>query len=201
MQEQPLTPQQSLALIGTMINRVKDRYSENGHLYLVWGWAVLFCSLTQFALAVWVQWPQHYWVWALLWVVYLYQFFYLRRRKQQETVRSWADDILAAVWITFVVLMALTGFVLARAGGPGYYKLIYSSILALYGMPTLLSGVILRFRPLVYGGIGCWLLCILSIFVPAQFQLLLIGAAVIAAWIIPGYLLRARYQKNAAYGK
>lgn len=201
MQEQPLTPQESLALIGTMINRAKDRYSENGHLYLLWGWAVLLCSLSQFVLLTGVKWEHHYMVWSSMWVVYIYQVFYLRRKKRRETVRSWADDIIAAVWVTFVVLMALGGFLLSRSGGPEFYRLIYSLILALYGMPTVLSGVILRFRPLVYGGIGCWLLCVLSMFVPAQYQLLLIGAAVMAAWIIPGYLLRARYQKNADYAR
>lgn len=71
-------------------------------------------------------------------------------------------------------------------------------ILVLYGMPTFLSGVILKFRPLIIGGICCWLLAIVSPFVDNDFQLLLLATGVCAGWIIPGYILRNRFKKNIA---
>jgi hypothetical protein len=63
-------------------------------------------------------------------------------------------------------------------------------------MPTLLSGIILRFRPLITGAIGCWLLSIGSLFAPYDYQLLFLSAAMVIAWIIPGYILRSNYQKQ-----
>ncbi len=66
----------------------------------------------------------------------------------------------------------------------------------MYGMPTVLSGVILKFNPLKVGGICCWVLAILSTLVMYEFQLLLIALAVVAAWIIPGYLLKAKFKKE-----
>jgi len=34
-----------------------------------------------------------------------------------------------------------------------------------------------------------------SLYVPYDYQLLLVPAAMIVAWIIPGYLMRAKYKK------
>jgi hypothetical protein len=68
--------------------------------------------------------------------------------------------------------------------------------LALYGMPTFLSGVILRFRPLIIGGVFCWLLSLSAAYIAYEYQLLLLSAAMIVAWIIPGYAFRARYKKE-----
>jgi hypothetical protein len=68
--------------------------------------------------------------------------------------------------------------------------------LILYGMPTFLSGVILKFKPLMVGAVCCWTLAIISPFINVQYQLLLIAGAVIAAWIIPGYLLKRKFKKN-----
>jgi len=196
MPEEKFTPEQSLELIGQMINKAKNKFGENGHLYLLWGWAILACSLAQFILAYYVKWEHHYLVWFLTWLVFIYQMIYLARKKKREKVKTYTDDIIKIVWITFVVLMFLFGFLFGKLMGEEYYKFFNPGILALYGMPTVLSGAILKFRPLVIGGIVCWILSIISTYIPFQYQLLLLSAAVIAAWIIPGYLMRIRFKQN-----
>lgn len=196
MPEERFSPEQSLQLIGTMINKAKGRFSENGHLYLLWGWAVLVCSITQFILINYVKWENHYLVWLSMWLVLIYQAIYLSRRKKKEKVRTYTDEIIAVVWITFVVLMFLFGFLFGSLLGGEYYRFINPGFLALYGMPTVLSGTILRFRALIIGGLICWLLAILSVFIPYDYQLLLLAVAVVCAWIIPGYLLRKRFKNQ-----
>lgn len=196
MPEEKFTPEQSLELIGQMINKAKNKFGENGHLYLLWGWAILACSLAQFILAYYVKWEHHYMVWFLTWLVFIYQMIYLARQKKREKVKTYTDDIIKIVWITFVVLMFLFGFLFGKLMGEEYYKFFNPGILALYGMPTVLSGAILKFRPLVIGGIFCWILSIISTYISFQYQLLLLSAAVIAAWIIPGYLMRKRFKQN-----
>jgi hypothetical protein len=91
--------------------------------------------------------------------------------------------------------MFLFGFLFSIALGKQYYQYMNVGFLALYGMPTFLSGITLRFKPLIYGGIACWLLSIIACFTPYQFHLLLLGLAVIIAWIVPGYILKARFKK------
>jgi hypothetical protein len=192
------SPEESLEVIQTMINTARNKFSENGHLYLLWGWVVFVCATTQFVLLNYFRYQYHYMVWMLTWAAFIYQTIYLYRNKRKEKVRTYADNLIGFVWIVFVVLMFLFGFMFSRELGEGYYKVMSPGFLALYGMPTFLSGVILRFRPLIIGGVFCWILSIAAAYISYEYQLLLLSAAMIVAWIIPGYAFRARYKKENA---
>ncbi|HYF31921.1 MAG TPA: hypothetical protein VD993_12445 [Chitinophagaceae bacterium] len=200
--QKDFSPQQSLSVIQSMIETARNQFSENGHLYLLWGWVVFSCSIAQFILLYYLDYPKHYMVWMLTWGAFIYQTIYLVRNKKKEKVKTYADRLVGFVWMVFVVLMFLFGFLFGREMGDNYYRMISPGFLALYGMPTFLSGIILRFRPLIIGGICCWVLSIASSYISYDFQLLLLSAAMITAWIIPGYLLRMKYKKeNAVYGR
>ena len=192
MQHENFSPEQSLQVIQSMIEKAKNQFSENGHLYLLWGWVVFICSVAQFVLLKIVGYEKHYYVWMLCWVAVIYQFYYLHKEKRRQKVKTYADRIIGFIWISFFVLMVLVGFSLGQTGTANYYKLISPVFLAMYGVPTFLCGILLKFRPLVAGGIGCWALSALSHFIPYDYQLLLLSAAMVVAWIIPGYILRKR---------
>jgi hypothetical protein len=119
---------------------------------------------------------------------------YLARRKKKEKVKTYTEEIMNYVWFAFVITMILTGLILARVDGAEYYRLI--NLLMLYGIPTFLSGIILKFRQLIVGGICCWVLAIVSTFIPYDYQLLLLSVAMLVAWIIPGYSLQSKYKKS-----
>jgi hypothetical protein len=194
MQEEKLSSHQSIELIQLMINKARNQFSENGHLYLVWGWVVLVCSVVEFILIRYFEYPHHYLVWMLTWLAVIYQFFYLYKNRKKEKVKTYTGEIVSYVWIAFVVLLLITLLISSAQPGNSNFKLISPFILALYGMPTFLSGKILRFPPLVLGGIGCWILAIIAVYISYDFQILFFGLSVIIAWIIPGFLLRKRYQ-------
>jgi hypothetical protein len=201
MPDEAITQRESLALIESMINKAKNRFGENGFLYLLWGWVILFCSLGQYVLLYLVHYPKHYLVWLTTWLAIIVQFFYIARKRRKKTVSTYTEDILRYVWITFVILMFLFGFIFGNrpSSSPNTvpdYLVSSAGLLALYGMPTFLSGVILRFRALVAGGISCWVLAFISGYMPSRYQLLFVAAGVVMAWIIPGYLLRARYKQE-----
>ena len=191
--EKQMTEAESLSIISGMINRAKNRFSETGTLYLLWGWVILFCCLTQFVSLLFFKSEMGDRVWILTWVAVIYQFFYLAKRKKREKVKTYTDEIISFVWITFVSCGFVLVYVLLFQKA---YRSINPAILVLYGMPTFLSGIILKFRPLIIGGICCWLLALISPFVTPVYHLLLLSSAVIVAWIIPGYLLRAKYKKQ-----
>jgi hypothetical protein len=74
--EEQFSPQQSLAVIQSMIETAKNQFSENGHLYLLWGWLVFFCSIAQFFLLTVFHSQYHYMVWMLTWLAVIYQTIY-----------------------------------------------------------------------------------------------------------------------------
>ena len=196
MNQENFSAQDSLQVIHSMIEKAKNQFSENGHLYLLWGWVVFVCSVAQFILLKYVQYEKHYYVWMATWLAVIYQVFYLRRQQKGQRVQTYTDKMMGYIWISFFILMVLVGFSIGEAGKENYYKLISPVFLAMYGVPTFLCGIFLRFRPLVIGGIGCWALSVIAHFIPADFQLLLLSAAMIIAWIIPGYSLQKKYKQQ-----
>lgn len=193
--EEEFNPQQSLELIESMINRAKDKFAEDGFGYLLWGWVVFICSITQFILLHFFHSPYHSMVWMATWLVLIYQMIYLRKRNKIRKVKTYTAYIIGYIWITFIILIFLLIFLVGSLTTGDYYTHLNPIILALYGMPIFLSGIILRFRPLIIGGIGCWVLCIASTLIQDyDYQFLLIPVAMLIAWIIPGYLLRAKYK-------
>jgi hypothetical protein len=73
---------------------------------------------------------------------------------------------------------------------------MYSVILMVYGIPTFISGAVMRFKPLLVGGFVCWILSAISHWVEPAQTLLLVGLAVTCAWIIPGYILRYQFNRQ-----
>jgi FtsH-binding integral membrane protein len=186
-----LDPARSFQIIEEMIGNARNELSENGHLYLFWGYVILGCSMFHFAGLYWDLVSRPDLIWMLTWVASFYQLIYLRRKLRKLRYKTYSGDMLKAVWLVFICCGVILGFVVGRQGD---WKTLYPLILMLYGIPTILSGVILRFRPLIYGGIGCWMLSIAAVFAPFIYNLLMVSIAVIGAWIIPGYMLRSRFR-------
>ena len=81
MQQENFSPEQSLQLIDSMINKAKNQFSENGLLYLLWGWVIFVCAVGHFILLQLdiVEHPEM--VWASTWLVVIFQAVYLSKKK------------------------------------------------------------------------------------------------------------------------
>lgn len=192
-EEKQMTEAESLQLINAMINKAKNRFSESGTLYLLWGWLIFFCCIVQFAGLHFFKYEKVYFVWYSTWLLLIYQFFYIAKRKRNRNVKMYTGEIAKFVWIVYVITYALLVFILVYNKA---YLSINPAILVTYGMPTFLVGIILKFNSLKIGAICCWLLAIAAPFVSYEYQFLLIACAVIAAWVIPGYLLQQKFKKE-----
>ncbi|MFC4232417.1 hypothetical protein ACFOW1_10975 [Parasediminibacterium paludis] len=199
MGKKHFSPQESLALIESMIQKAQNKFAENGHLYLLWGWTVFVCSFLQFVLLHFFQYQYHYRIWGITWLVAIYQMIYLKRKKRERTVKTYYDEVIGYVWISFVAAMFLIGYAISNTGSmfSAYYTLFTPCILVLYGIPVFLSGILLRFKPLTIGGVGCWIISFVASTsltkIPYDYQLLFIPITMLVAWIVPGYLMRKKY--------
>ena len=68
-----------------------------------------------------------------------------------------------------------------------------SFFLLLYGFPSIITGGYRKFKPMLWGGILCWICCVITVFTPNDIDMLLTALSASAAWLIPGIIL---YQKN-----
>jgi hypothetical protein len=193
MQSENFSPKDSLQLINSMIGQAKNRFTENGFLYLLWGWAIFGCAIFHFTAVKLNLFNKPEMVWMITWGVVIFQIIYLAKVKKKEKVKTYSDGIIDAIWICFGICMLVLVIVLGRFN---LWVYINSLALLLYGIPTFLSGFVMRFTPLKLGGISCWLLAIASTFTTPVYYLLMIAGAVLIAWIIPGYLLRQKFKNQ-----
>ncbi|HQW84751.1 MAG TPA: hypothetical protein PK987_09830 [Ferruginibacter sp.] len=190
-QNDNLSPNESMQLINSMINQAKNRFSENGFLYLVWGWLIFICSILHFIFLKLNLFKHPEIVWTSCWLAVIFQIVYLSKRKKKEKVKTYSENIVNYIWVSFGICMFIVVIIMSRFNN---WSLMNSIILLLYGTPTFLSGISMQFKPLIIGGIICWGLAILSVFIQPVYVLLLLATAVFSAWIIPGYILSSKYK-------
>jgi len=188
--ESKLTEQQSLKIIQEMIATSKNNLKDNSFFYLLWGWLVLAASITHFVLIqvnweyAFIPWPVLMSAGAIISVIAGY------RMGKKAKVVSHVDIMIIYLWYAFmaVVFIVLIMALMQKIAWVATYPVIIS----LYGLGTFVSGGVLKFKPLIIGGIACWVISIIAFFVPSGYVLLLTGLSVIIAYLIPGYMLKAK---------
>lgn len=188
--ETNLTQQQSLKIIQEMIATSKNNLKDNSFFYLLWGWLVLIASLSHFFMLQ-VGWSHPYLAWPILMssgaVVSVIAGYRLGKKAK---VMSHVDKMIIYLWYGFLAVMLI--LIAMSLLGKINWITLYPVIIALYGLGTFVSGGVLKFRPLILGGISCWVISVVAFFTPTVYVLLLVGLSVIISYLIPGYLLKTK---------
>jgi MFS family permease len=183
--EHPITPEQSLRLIEETILQAKRSYQKVNFYFLLWG--------TLFALAGIGAWLMATMGSPWSWVVYpiagiiggIMSGVYTDRVGKERRVVTMMDRVHQWLWIGYIVTLLLMLIALVSAGlDPNPY------VLLLTGLPTFVSGALMRFRPLVIGGILFWCLGAVSVFWFREYSPLVYSLGIVAGYIIPGLMLK-----------
>lgn len=186
-----MTGQESLELIAKMIHKAKRDYLDSGLSALLWGSVISFCSLASYINQVALKIPNFSYIWFLTFLAVIPQVVIAIREGKLRKFRSFEEDHMGGIWISFAIAVFLLGFIFAKYPSnaePAVY-------LMLYGVPTFATGYVRQFRPMLLGGIACWVLSVFSLYCGYPKTLLCITAAAVIAWFIPGLILRKRYLK------
>jgi hypothetical protein len=190
--ETPINEQQGLEIIQQMIQRVKGSVRDNSFMYLLWGWLVLAASLGHYILQFVVEFDKPWLTWATLMPLGgIISGIYNARESRNEKVKTYVGEFLGYLVVAFLVGLFTVLFFMHQLG-----ESCYPMVMLMYGIWLFVSGGALQFRPLVVGGLINWGLAIGAFFVHFQFQLLMLSAAVLLGYIIPGHLLRAQFKKS-----
>jgi len=179
----------ALKVISKMIEATKNDVRDNSFYYLLWGFLVLIASLLEYCLLTFFHYPHHYIGWPILMGVgMIISLVYAIRKYNRSDSSSYIGSFFKYFFIAWSLsLILLLGFVI-----PGDNKLVQPIILAMYALALFVSGKILRFSPLTWGGIVAWAAALASFFSPFPVQLLITAATVIIAYIVPGYMLKRK---------
>jgi hypothetical protein len=187
-QEKELTSEESLELITRMIAKAKNDYFDSGLSALLWGGVTTFCSLVTF-IKYWLKWAALDYVWFLMIVAVVPQVIIAIREGKDRRYKHHDDDHVGGIWISFGIAIFLFSYFAVRYQLPQQAALY----LTIYGIPTFATGYARRFRPMLLGGVACWVFAILSTFTPDPYVMLYMAAAGLLAWFIPGLILRKCY--------
>lgn len=181
-----LSPHQSLDLITQMIQQTKGNASNSSFYFLLWGWVVTICNFSMYGIIHFTSCPPQTaaFVWTLCipaWIITLVYAF----RQERGGVITHLDTISKWMWIG-VGIAILPPFVF----GAQINWHINAVILLMIGLATFVSGIIVRLRPLVVGGIVLWLGATMCFVVGNLNQFLVGGVAMILGYLVPGYLIR-----------
>ena len=180
-----LSAEQSLALITGMIRQAQGNISYNTRYILLWGWCIAIAHFSMYGLIKFTDYRYPYFVWLITIPATIITIIMAVKESHEKVTYSHLDQITMWVWISlFFIIGPVIGFA---------YKIhfqINPLILLFTAFPTFITGIILRFKPLVFGGISFWIIALLCFVVDKQTQPLLGGIAVILGYLIPGYMLK-----------
>jgi hypothetical protein len=185
--EQHMTPQESLRMIETMISQAKRSFSRYSFYFLLWGILLTGAMLATYFLAGIEPSVRHGMPWAVAGIGGgLISALYGARRSRREPVYNPMDRIVLWVWGSFVVTLMLVLLGAVRMGhDPG------PAITLLTGLPTFLTGRIMRFRPLIAGGVLFWVAgSAMHITGDAGMITAIYCGAMVLGYIVPGILLK-----------
>jgi len=184
--ETNLTPEQSLKLIDDMMRQAKRSFHRISFYFLLWGALLIGAMLLEFIMNTMGQ-PLYGKSWGVIGVIGgIISGVHGARQGKKEGASTTMDRVMMWLWTAFVITLVVTivGYGVTGGGTPA------GSILVLTGLPTFVSGQLMRFKPLIFGGILFWILGMASYFVtPPMITWLYIGA-MLFGYVIPGYLLK-----------
>ncbi|MBA3970822.1 MAG: hypothetical protein H0X46_01515 [Bacteroidetes bacterium] len=188
-EEKQLTQEESLRIIHEMIAAAKNDVKADAFIFLLWGWLVFIASIAQFILIKMnMEWNSAPWL--LMPVGGVITIVYSIRKGKQDKTKTNVTESLKYTWIAFTAALFIIMFFNRME-----VLQVLPCIMVLYGMGLFLSGGALKFKPLIYGGIFCWLCAIAGFEVQNLYQLLILAVAVLGGYIIPGYLLKMNNKK------
>jgi hypothetical protein len=214
MEENKMTEQESLQLISQMINKAKNSYLDSGIGPILWGTVISVCSLVTF-FQIKYGFDLPFDIWLLTLIAIVPQIFIAVKQSRLRKVKGYDHKIIDYVWLCFGISIFLLIFINAnviRQLNPvfqtyidikgtkppfNYTSFIASFFLMLYGIPTIITGACNNMRPMFYGGIACWICCIISVYTKIEWDMLLTAIAATSAWLIPGIIIRNKFLKNS----
>src|SRR5882724_8412128 len=99
MEEESLSPQDSLQLIQSMIDKAKDTVADDSFYFLLWGWLVFAASIIQYILKVIVQTPYHYLAWTLMFAGIIGSALYGAKQDKKRKVKTYVEEVLDYLWL------------------------------------------------------------------------------------------------------
>lgn len=182
-----ISPEESLNLIEKTIQQARGKFSDVSIYFILWGWLVFAACLLHFIFYLSVNDEFAQYIWMLMPIGgILSGYIGYKQGKKTTAVKTFIDKYIMAVWTGFFFALAMTLYVMIGVNiSFGYFLLILCMAWA-----TWSTGYILEFSFMRWAGLVGFGLALASLFVPFPVKQLVLAAAMLIIYIIPGHRLK-----------
>jgi hypothetical protein len=194
MDKNNFTPEESFDLIQKHISNFKMNYKENAEIFLLWGWILTLASFSNFIILKILHSKEAYhlmgWYslgnWAIFCLIgFIGLFFMDRKINKDKKVYSYLDGYIKNLWTVSAVSFFIATLICIKLNiAPPPIMLLIA------GIATTTSGLLIKFKPLIIGGMSFFIFSIATTFVTNEYLALIVGSAIICGYLIPGYFLK-----------
>lgn len=196
--DQPFSNEKSIEIIQQMITQAKNTITDDGVGWLVWGTMNILASVSTYVFIeadaenIFLGWN----IFGILTIVLLtYSLF----KPKKKVVRTYIGDLLRLVDIGFIICIFIIILSINVAVSPNAG---FGYLLMIFGFLMLIKGGAIRSRSLIIGAAVNWLGAIAMFFNKEfKYDMLIMAAAVLIGYIIPGFLLWQQNRKIKSLDK
>lgn len=193
MEDRQLNEKESLELISRMIRNTRKRMvTTGGSIFLVWGYVTAFVTLLIWGL---LELGQAHWVMWLWWLIPIigYPLTYRRIKEKNKLVITFIDKVVFYIWSVIGVVCVFIPIISMYSPLP---VLFLECLLLNIGF--IITALVLNAKSLIFGGV-CGLLISVGLLAlnTSVFQLPLFALMALVSMIIPGHVIRNRFNLNS----
>lgn len=190
-EEQNLTSEQRIAIIEQMIHTAKGNISDGSFHFLLWGWVVALANLGHYLAVVYTNYSHPELIWIICIPAAIISGIYGYKQGEKAIVSTYTDRISKWLWVGLFPCIIIIIFF-----GSKINFMINPIIMLFTGYVTFQSGIIIKFKPLVIGGIIFCIASIIGFLIPNENQALVSAVAVILGYLVPGYQLKSKHKNG-----
>ena len=191
MEERDINPSESLEIMQNMIMKAQKNYSIDSFYYIMWGWLTFGASLLSYFFNPILR-EKSGFIWLLMPLGGVVSYIYGSRQAKKQKVKTYIETHVNQVWLTLgLAFIAIVFAIFSQVK----FEIIPTFIL-LYGIGIFCTGRIIKFMPMIIGGAMCFpifVFCCYYSFENVLTQYLILAFALLVSYIIPGHLLKAKF--------
>ena len=194
MEEKNLNEKASLELISQMITNSRRKLEDgNGIPFLIWGYATFFVSLMVYFFINATGDYHYHFLWFLIPVIGSIGMTVSKRNKTKHAghALNFIERVIGNIWMVIGIasFIASVGAFLVR------YPVL-PLMLLLMGIGTALTGLTIKFKPVIISGFIGMASCVLPFIIDGNGQILVFGVIYLMMMVVPGHILNYKGRKK-----
>lgn len=190
MKEKNLTPEESLQLISNVINEARNRFIEDGIIYMFWGGLLFLTAMAQFLLLKAGKFDINYYPYFIVPLGYIFTHYYYRK-KDKGTSKNSISKIIQYLWITIGINIIILSFCFPMILTVNLIPIN----LILSGIGIIISGAALREKIILIAGIISVIAGYICFLIEPNTQPLVMSLTALFSYFGTGLLLYNKQKK------